>query len=269
MATLAAAEWKRFYEAERARLGKAALRAMIDRAPAIELGRGSAAIFPHTRLEVTGLAVAAVARAVVESGAGVLAIGVLHGLAPGASASNARRVHHAGEATTAHEFSLDAFVALLAIAAEVAQKPIPHVHVRYPWLAGEDPASLAGIDELAALSERMAVVATADPIHHGIGYGDDAEHALDGSSTGAMDFARTSIDNQLRALEGHDFVAFQAECARVRSDFRNAGPTLAHVLGKGTRFEVRSLDLVDYTEALDAPGPTWVAGALVAATSSA
>ncbi len=258
MTTLAPAEWKRFYEAERARLGKDALRAMIDGAPVIRLGR--AAIFPHTRLEVTGQAVAAVARALALSGAtDVLAIGVLHG-AP----SNERRVHHPGERTTEGEFSLDAFEALLTIAAEAAERPAPRVHARYPLLVGTAPATLEGIDELVRLGARMPVVATADPVHHGIGYGDDPEHAEDRSSPRAMDLARASIDQQLRALEGHDFAAFQAECARARSDFRNAGPTLAHVLGHPEpRFEVHSVDLVDYTEALHARPPTWVAGALV------
>jgi hypothetical protein len=258
MTTLAPAEWKHFYEAERARLGKGALRAMIDRAPVIRLGR--ATIFPHTRLEVTGDSVAAVARALVESGAtDVLAIGVLHG-----SPSSERRVHHPGERATDGEFSLDAFAALLAIAAEAAERPAPHVHARYPLLVGTEPASIEGMGELVRLGARMPIVATADPVHHGIGYGDDRDHAEDRSSPRARAFASASIDQQLRALEAHDFVAFQAECARVRSDFRNAGPTLVHVLGDPKpRFEVHRVDLVDYTEALHAPPPTWVAGALV------
>ncbi len=251
-------EWKRYYEAERARLGRDALRAMVERAPAVALDQ-HAAIFPHTRLEVTGDMVVAVARAVVDSGAGeVLAIGVLHG-----QPSTERRVHLPGEVSTRDEFSLDAFVALLTVAADLLGKPAPTVHMRYPLLVGTDPSSLPGIDELARLAERMPMVATADPIHHGIGYGDDGEHALDGSSPAATSFARESIDRQLGTLAAHDFAAFQEECGRVRSDFRNAGPTLACLVGKGAFFETHRVDLVDYTTALGANGPTWVAGALV------
>ena len=127
------------------------------------------------------------------------------------------------------------------------------------FLVGSDPASLEGIDELAALAARMPVVATADPLHHGIGYGDGPDTAR--AAAGATDFARASIEGQLRALASHDFDAFQSECARVRSDFKNAGPALAHVLGAFT-FDIRALALVDYTAALSAPPPTWVAAAL-------
>ena len=243
--------WKTFYEAERARLGKDALAAMLERAPRAS---GRALIFPHTRLEVTGDQVAAVARAAIESGAGeILAIGVLHG-AP----SPERRVHLESDVTR-DEFSLDAFGALLALAAERAGRAAPRVHRRFPLHVGTDPSSLEGIDELARLAERVPVVATADPIHHGPGYGDAPDDAGD-------DFARDSIDAQLRALAAHDFAAFAAECARVRSDFRNAGPALAFALGRDFSFDVRALARVDYAEALSAPPPTWVAGALVAVT---
>lgn len=221
-------EWKPFYEAERARLGRSALEAMLEHAPAIELGR--AAIFPHTRLEITGAHVAAVVNAVRDSDE-VLAIGVLH-------------------RALESEFSLDAFMALLAL----TKKP-PRVHAFFP-------ANLDGIEELARLAERMPVVATADPVHHGIGYGDAPDVALSGE--GARDFASASIATQLDALGRHDFDAFSAECARVRSDFKRTGPVLAKVIGRAT-YRVRELVLVDYAAALEAPSPTWVAGALVTA----
>lgn len=250
--SLGPAEWKRFYAAERARLGRAALDAMVERAPSV--GDFRAVIFPHTRLEVTGEMVAAAARAVVETGADeVLAIGVLHG-AP----SKERRVHAPSDVTR-EEFSLDAFEALLAVAAERAGRATPRVHARYPLLVGTNPASLDGIDELAALAARMPVVATADPLHHGIGYGDAPDAAR--PAPDATDFARASIETQLRALASRDYDAFQSECARVRSDFKSAGPALAHALGAFT-FDIRALALVDYTAALTAPPPTWVAAAL-------
>ena len=220
-------DWKPFYEAERARLGRGAMLAMLERAPRVT---GRAVIFPHTRLEVTGEHVAAAVRFAVESGADeVLAIGVLH-------------------RAMADEFSLDAFDALLAL----SKKPSLRVHRRFP------PETE---DDLARLAARMPVVATADPLHQGVGYGDapaDARRADD-----SYDFARASIETQLRALASHEFDAFAAECARVRSDFKRSGPALARALGRGFSFEVRELALVDYAEALGAAPPTWVAGALV------
>lgn len=242
--TLSPAEWKRFYEAERARLGEPALDAMLEQAAPMRVGAKHAAIFPHTRLEVTGAMVASVARGVAESGADeVLAIGVLHG-----SPSPERRVHLPGEDSTRDEFSLDAFAVLLARTDRAVR-----VHARYPLRVGDNPATVPGIDELARLAERMPVVATTDPVHHGVGYGDDARLTRD---------ARALIDEQLGALERHDYAGFQQACVRARSDFRDVGPTLAHVLG-APRFEVRELLLVDYSEALVAERPTWVAGALI------
>ncbi|HEX4511937.1 MAG TPA: hypothetical protein VH054_00330 [Polyangiaceae bacterium] len=229
------AEWKAFYRDERDRLD---LHAMLERAPRVKVP----VIFPHTRAEVTGTFVAAAAKAVAESGADeVLALGVLHG-AP----SPARRVHHPSDEVTKNEFSLDAFEALLAIANHKVR-----VHARYPLHVGTNPSDLEGIEQVARLAERMPVVATCDPIHHGEGYGDPPEKTCDASQ---------AIDAQLRALFAHDYVAFHDECARVRSDFRNAGPVLAHVLGR-VAFEVVALERVDYTQIFGAK--CWVAGALV------
>jgi len=220
-------DWKPFYEAERERLGKDAMCAMLERAPRVT---GRAVIFPHTRLEVTGDQVAAAVRFAVESGADeVLAIGVLH-----------REMKE--------EFSLDAFDALLAL----SKKPSLRVHRRFP------PES---VDEIDAVARRMPIVATCDPLHQGIGYGDSPETAR--AAADSHDFARASIESQLRALSAHDFGAFAAECARVRSDFKRSGPAFARAIGRGFSFELRELELVDYSKALGAAAPTWVAGALI------
>jgi hypothetical protein len=193
--------------------------------------------------------VAAAVRGVVESGADeVVALGVLHG-AP----SPERRIHVAGEPSTANEFSLDAFMALLDHAGKRVR-----VHAFFPLHVGEQPETLGGIDEVARLAERMPVVATTDPVHHGVGYGDAKDAPRDAAS---------AIEQQLRALERRDFATFQGVCRQARSDFRDVGPTLAHVLDAPS-FDVLALDLVDYTEALRAEPPTWVAGALIAVQRS-
>ncbi len=106
-----AAQWKQFYAEERATLGQVGLGARLDRAPDVARPPGGALVFPHTRLSVSGDLTAAVARAVVRSGAPeVLALGVLHGGVQSraeevararagdlAARSALRRVHPAGD----------------------------------------------------------------------------------------------------------------------------------------------------------------------------
>ncbi|MDE1928620.1 MAG: hypothetical protein KGL18_04795 [Burkholderiales bacterium] len=169
---MTAIEWKRYYAAERHRLGEGALAALLDGAPPV--GRWTALVFPHTRLEASGLLVAAAARAIVESGRDeVLALGVLHRSRAGAVARS-RGVHGHGLAGDAglwrDEFSLDALRALVELQARRCGRRAPLLIERYPLLTGDDPATLSGYAELRALVDRgAAVVATADLVHHGIG----------------------------------------------------------------------------------------------------
>jgi len=231
--TLTAAEWKIFYRDERARLGEDAMRAMIARAPRVEIAPKRALIFPHTRLEITGTQIGAVVKAIVASRVeDVLAIGVLHGK------------------SVDEEFSLDAFDAMLALAARDAGRAPPRVRRVFPESRDVD---LGRVD--------CAIVATADMIHHGVGYGRAKDDSL--AARDADAYARGAIDAQLRALAAHDFDAFAAECERARSDFRRSGPVLARAMGRGFSRRVIDLELVDYASALGAESPTWVAGALI------
>jgi hypothetical protein len=239
------AEWKRFYADERARLS---LDDMIDRAPDVAIGR--ALVFPHTRLAVSGHLVAAVARAIVRSGADrVLAIGVVHG---------PRDVRQRGiYEDVPDEFSLDNLRAMLGAKTKVI--------ARFPFLAGDDPSSLPGIDDLARLAEEMPIVATSDPIHHGVGYG-TPDHR-DANEPSTRRWAERAIVAQMRALARRRYDRFAAICAAVRSDFRDVGPTLAHLVGP-FRHEIVAMDLVDYADVLGARAPTWVAAPLVRLTAA-
>ena len=278
-----AAEWKAFYARERASLGDVGLTQRLDRAPHVELRQGEALVFPHTMMAATGQLTAAVARAVVRSGADeVLALGVLHGgreqdakrvkrardgdpIARGAL----RRVHAGTDAVCAEEFSLDGFAALLALESAREGKKPPRVIVRYPFLVGEDPARLPGLDDVIRLAERMPIVATTDPMHHGAGYG-TPEHARRGEhEETTMTFARFSVQKQLDLLMEGKWVAFQQLANLVRSDFRDTGPVLARALRGGSerRGEILELHLVDYAEVLEAEHPTWVAGPLMRMTA--
>jgi len=165
----------------------------------------------------------------------------------------------------AEEFSLDGFHALLALESAREGKKPPRVVARYPFLVGEDLARLPGLDDVVRLAERMAVVATADPMHHGAGYG-TPEHTRRGEhEETTLAFARFSIQKQLDLLLEGKWAAFQQLANLVRSDFRDTGPVLAHALRQGTplRGEILELPLVDYAEVLEAEPPTWVAGPLM------
>ncbi len=269
-----AAAWRRVYQAEREALGEAGLARLLDEAPRVS---GRAIVFPHTFLAVTGRMVAAAARAVIESGADrVLAIGVLHRGrevdAPLVGRARAgdhqarealRRVHGpdvpGDEGRWTEEFSLDGFAALLALAARRARRLTPRIVPRFPFLAGDDPRSLPGLGELAAFRDGT-IVATADPIHYGVGYDQpDATRAHDDPATRA--FACASIEAGFTLLTHGDFAAFATHCAAARSDFRDAGPALAATIAPRT-VRVIDVETVDYAATVEAPRPTWVAGAL-------
>jgi hypothetical protein len=135
---------------------------------------------------------------------------------------------------------------------------------RYPFLAGDDPVSLAGIDELERIvADGALLVATTDPIHHGHAYGTPAADCLDADEPETMLTARSAIEDQLAALSDHRFADFAQLTEEHRSDFRDTGPVLAHLVGRGFRSEIHDLSLVDYAGVLDAASPSWVAGALI------
>lgn len=271
-----AAQWKKFYAEERAALGPMGLAERLDRALQVDLPPGGALVFPHTRLAVSGDSTAAVARAVVRSGAqDVLALGVLHNGVQAESAAVARarsgdagprarlrRVYEAGNPFCAEEFSLDNFAALLALAAGREGKAPPRVHARFPFLVGDDPVDLPGSAELEALAAQMPVVATTDPVHHGAGYGTPEGQRLPLSDEASVAWTRGCIQQQLDLLSRGDFPAFARLAAQVRSDFRDVGPVLAHLL-RGSTGEILDLRLVDYAEVLGAEAPTWVAAPLM------
>ncbi len=274
-----ASQWKAFYSDERARLGEAGMHDLLYRSADVELPASGALVFPHTMLSATGELTAAVARAVLRSGAHeVLALGVLHGgraedamLVERArrgdvlSRLTLRRVHHGGEDLCAEEFSLDGFEALLGAAAAREARKVPRVLGRYPFLVGDDPAGLTGIHELAKLAERMPVVATADPLHHGAGYGAPAGQRRPEGDESTRAWARACIEAQLDLLARGEWTAFARLALEVRSDFQDAGPVLAHLLrSRGAlRGQVLQLRLVDYAAALGAEAPSWVAGPLM------
>ena len=255
-----AREWKELYRAEREQLGEAGLAALFDRAPQVKLTQSGAIIFPHTRLSASGHLIAAAANAVVQSKCEmVLALGVLH--RSDRSDATQRRVHD--EAVEADEFSLDNFRVLVEIAARIAKRPPPRIVRRYPFLVGESPAALEGFAELRECRSNGAVlVATTDPIHHGADYDTPAAERRDRTVRRTEEIAQQSIDQQFRSLARRDYRQFLSLARSDRSDFRDVGPVLAELMPDFTH-EIIAMELVDYTDVLNSPQPTWVAAALI------
>ncbi len=274
-------DWKRWYAAERAALGERGLEALVAAAPSVAVPRGGALVFPHARLRDCGTQVAAVARAVVESGAEtVVALGVLHGggsadpalVAAAKSGDRAaldrmRRLHGPGtpgdEGFCRDEFSLDNFSALLESAARRAGRRAPRLVARYPFLAGAEPADLPGLDEVRSLLARGAVlVVTTDPAHHGYGYGTPAGAMIDDAVPSAPGRVLASVARTFGHLARREYYAFQRQCDEQKSDFRDTGPAMAALLDGPLSSRILALRLADYSDVLAAPRPTWVAAAL-------
>lgn len=111
------------------------------------------------------------------------------------------------------------------------------------------------------LEQARVRVATADPFHHGIGYGDPPEKSL-APEDGGLELARMCIEEGLELLQAGDYWGYNQHCVDVKSDARDAGQVLRYLLGP---LEGHILDIVsdDMTGPYQKPAPTWVAGALI------
>jgi hypothetical protein len=256
-----AAWWKAFYDRERSQID---LDALLDAAPLFPFPESGALVFPHTRLTVSGPLVASVAAAAARTRREVLALGVLHGgrerdaerirraRAGDVAALRELRGVHDESGLASEEFSLDGFRALYERACR-REGIAPRLRARFPFLVGDHPADLPGLQELP---RDAVLVGTADPIHHGEGYG--TAEARDESNPDTNADARARIEEQLGALARGAFGDFARLCARDLSDFRDVGPVLA-LLRPGATWTLEELALVDYSDVLSSPKPTWVA----------
>lgn len=268
---------------DQARLGQEGVRRLLEAGRAWDLApvlrAGGAVIFPHTSIAACGHQVAAAVHACLDSGAHrVLAIGVLHALTPELEEARVRVAHGAeasrepawgvqgpglsGREDWRAEFSLSHFLFLWQ--QETARRGIsgPELVIRYPYLAGGRPDLLPGIAELQEKAQDAVVVATMDPFHHGIGYGDPPDQALP-PTEGGLDRARQSIEAGLALLQSGDYWNYNRHCVQAKSDGRDVGQVVRYLRGPQ---QGRILDLIadDMTAAYDKPAPTWVAGALIA-----
>jgi hypothetical protein len=137
----------------------------------------------------------------------------------------------------------------------------PELILRYPYLAGGHPESLPGIEELQEIVKDAVVVTTADPFHHGLGYGDPIEKAL-APEAGGLDLARQRIKEGLALFQAGDYWGYNQHCVVAKSDARDAGQVTRYLLGP-LKGEILDLTWCDTTDMYKQPPPTWVATALI------
>jgi hypothetical protein len=148
-------------------------------------------------------------------------------------------------------------------AAETRRRGIrgPEVVERYPYLAGGKPERLPGIDELARLAAGAVMISTADAFHHGLGYGDPPEKALD-PHEGGLELARQTIEEGIEILGRGDYRGYDQHCVRAKSDGRDAGQVFRYLRG-AMHGRILDLTYTDTSELYRQPKPTWVAAALI------
>ena len=270
------------YAAEHDALGEAGTLALLERGRAWRLGptlaAGGVLVFPHAGVADCGHQIAAAVHACLDSGADrVLVISVLHAFTPEmedarvrvAAGEDPAQFRHWGIQGTGldglqnwrHDHALMSFRHLWQ--AETRRRGIrgPEVVERYPYLAGGHPERLPGIDALQQIAADAVIVSTADPFHHGIGYGDAPEQSYAPDAAG-LAYARQRIEEGIDLLARGDYWGYNQHCVAARSDARDAGQVLRYLRGPLTG-SILDLTYTDATALYAAPPPTWVAGALI------
>jgi hypothetical protein len=270
------------FAAEKAKLGEPGIDDLLERGRAWSLGptlqAGGTVVFPHANLDACGHQIAAAVHACLDSGAErVLVVGVLHALTDELEAARVR-VARGADVTQEqfwgiqgpglnrgedwrHEFSLSNFLFLWE--EEIRRRGIkgPELILRYPYLAGGRPEILPGIEALQEIVKEAVVVTTADPFHHGIGYGDPVDKAL-APEAGGLDLARRRIEEGLTLFQAGDYWGYNQHCVEAKSDARDAGQVTRYLLGP-LQGEILDLTWCDTTDMYSQPPPTWVATALI------
>jgi hypothetical protein len=242
------------------------------------LAAGGVVVFPHAGVFDCGHQIAAAVHGCLDSGADrVVVVSVLHAFTD--EMDEARQRVSAGEDPSAFPFwgvqgpgldGRDEWThdhALISWRhfwkAETKRRGVagPEVVERYPYLAGGRPERLPGIDELAALAEDAVIVSTADPFHHGIGYGDPPEQAL-APHEGGLERARETIEEGIALLGRGDYAGYDRHCVEAKSDARDAGQVFRYLRGE-LRGEIVDMAYTDAAELYESPDPTWVAAPLV------
>ncbi len=273
------------YAREHAALGQAGTLEHLERGRAWRLAdslsAGGVLVFPHAGVHDCGYQIASCVHAALDSGADkVVVLSVLHAFTPAMEAARVavaaganpaqfefwgiqgpglegRREWMGDHALISWRHFWRAELKRRGIASGVA----PAVYERYPYLTGGAPQDLPGIEELGRLMEDAVVVSTADPFHHGIGYGDSPEASFNHDEAG-LARAKSVIDAGIRLLEQGDYLAYNQHCVEAKSDARDTGPVFRYLRGPMSG-EALDISYTDSSALYDQPKPTWVAGALI------
>lgn len=245
------------------------------------LSAGGVLVFPHAGVKDCGYQIAAAVHACLDSGADrVVVISVLHAFT---DAMNEARQRVAAGSDVTQEKSwgiqgqgIDGRIewtgdhVLISWRhfwnAEIKRRglkahQIPEVIERYPYLAGGKPEILPDIDKLAELVKDAVIVSTADPFHHGIGYGTPPEEAFHPDTEGIAK-AQAVIEDGIAILGRGDYWGYNQHCVEAKSDARDAGQVFRYLRGEMTG-RVVDITYSDSTELYNQPSPTWVAAPLV------
>lgn len=272
------------YAREHAELGEGGTLDHLERGRQWDLSgtlrAGGVLVFPHAGVADCGYQIAACVHACLDSGADrVIVISVLHAFTD--EMEQARRRVAAGGTDLSQErlrgiqgTGLDGLQnwqgdhALTSWRhfwnAEVKRRDLanpPEVFERYPYLAGGHPETLPGIEALQALAKDAVIVSTADPFHHGIGYGMTPEESFDHDEAGLAK-ARAVIQSGLDILGQGDYWGYNQHCVQAKSDARDAGQVYRYLRGSMTG-RIVDLTYSDAGELYKTPAPTWVAAPLV------
>lgn len=242
------------------------------------LNTGGVLVFPHAGVADCGQQIAAVVHACLDSGADrVLVVSVLHALTDDMEDARVRVAQGAdpaleplrgvqgpdlpGRQDWRSDHVLISFRHLWQ--AEIERRGIkgPEIIERYPYLAGGQPHTLPGIEELERIAQDAIVVSTADPFHHGIGYGNTPEESLP-PEEGGLELARTRIQEGIELLERGDYWGYNQHCVSAKSDARDAGQVFRYLCGP-MKGHILDLTYTDAAELYQSPPPTWVAAALI------
>jgi hypothetical protein len=242
------------------------------------LSSGGVIVFPHAGVADCGHQIAAAVHASLDSGADqVLLVSVLHAFT---DEMQAARVQVAdgddpsefkhwgiqgpgldGLQNWVHDHVLTSWRHLWKAETERRGIEGPQVIERFPYLAGGKPGDLPGIEELVEIAKNAVIVSTADPFHHGIGYGDPPEKSFD-PHQGGLELARKTIQEGIDILGRGDYWGYNQHCVEAKSDARDAGQVFRYLRGP-MKGEIIDLTYSVADELYKAPPPTWVAGALI------
>ena len=270
------------YRREHNELGETGTLEILEKGQELDLSStleaGGVIVFPHSGVADCGHQIASAVHACLDSGADkVLVVSVLHAftdemqnarvrVAEGEDPANFRHWGIQGPGLEGlhnweHDHVLMSWRHLWD--AETRRRGIegPEVIERFPYLAGGHPERLTGIEDLVEIAMDAVIVSTADPFHHGIGYGDTPENSFF-PEEGGLDLARKTIQEGIEILGNGDYWGYNQHCVDAKSDARDAGQVFRYLRGP-MEGKILNLSISVADELYKAPPPTWVAGALI------